>query len=83
MDQCICNSERISVLRRSAYISTARKAVKLCRCISCRKYYIAILTCIELIDDQGLVDAVIYLPIRNAQHGRSVFREIISAPINP
>ena len=83
-NECLsCGSTDINIFRRSGYISLAIKAVKQCRCLNCGKYFVTLLTPIELVNDQGLLDVVVHFPARNRQKAREIYMEIVGSRSSP
>jgi len=79
-NECLtCGSTDINILRRSGYISLAIKQVKQCRCLNCTNNFVTLVTPIELVNDQGLLDVVMHFPSRNRQQAKALYMDIVSS----
>lgn len=75
MNDCTrCGCENVQLVRQQDYISEALKSVKLFRCLSCRKYFIAIDSYFELLNNQDKVDCVYFMHPINRTQGHRWFR---------
>lgn len=70
----MCDCRNIQLIRQHGYISEAIKSVKLFKCLSCKKYFIAIVSYCQLQNNEGGVDCIYYMHPMNRTRGHRWFR---------